>query len=88
MGHASQRLPLGSFQVNLVLNNLCIMLFSTVSITFYSIRFNVIEWGSVEREMGLIAGGGDNGIISLWDPQRILRFTIILLVVLIVSFSY
>ncbi|XP_063689338.1 protein transport protein Sec31A-like isoform X2 [Bolinopsis microptera] len=35
-------------------------------------RFNVIEWGSVEREMGLIAGGGDNGVISLWDPVKIL----------------
>ena len=39
-------------------------------------RFNVVEWGSVDREMGLIAGGGDNGIISLWDPAKILRFAI------------
>ena len=37
-------------------------------------RFNVINWGSVEREMGLIAGGGDNGVISLWDPAKILRY--------------
>ncbi|KAL5261717.1 hypothetical protein ACHWQZ_G007426 [Mnemiopsis leidyi] len=37
-----------------------------------SSRFNVINWGSVEREMGLIAGGGDNGVISLWDPAKIL----------------
>ena len=33
----------------------------------------MIEWGSVDREMGLIAGGGDNGVISLWDPSKILR---------------
>ena len=24
--------------------------------------------------MGLIAGGGDNGVISLWDPVKILRY--------------
>eukprot|EP00116_Pleurobrachia_bachei_P003057 sb/3463319/ len=35
-------------------------------------RFNAIKWGSADTEYGVIAGGGDSGVISLWDPAKIL----------------
>ena len=34
----------------------------------------MIEWGSADSEMGLIAGGGDNGAVSLWNPAKIIRY--------------
>ena len=38
------------------------------------IRFNRIVWGntSVERSLGVIAAGMENGELELWDPSKIL----------------
>lgn len=38
------------------------------------LRFNKLVWGNASstNPYGIIAGGLENGVLSLWDPSKIL----------------